>query len=148
MKFSNSVEYAIHGLIYLAKANSSTTVLITDIASQIAVPEAYLRKIFQQLTKAGLVLSLRGSHGGFSLARAPVAISLKDIVEAIEGSLPVYTCLRSQRHCSLSSVCPVKHSFDEARAAMGKVLQKTTLHTILTALATQPDMQDWLKVII
>jgi Rrf2 family protein len=146
MKFSNSVEYAIHGLIYIGKAGPSNPVLITDIAQSIAVPEAYLRKIFQQLAKSGIVTSLRGAHGGFTLSRLPNEISLKDIVESIEGSLPLYTCLKAQRHCNLENDCPVKKCFDEARDSMAKVLQATTLKTILSTLSSGAKTTDWLKV--
>jgi Rrf2 family transcriptional regulator, iron-sulfur cluster assembly transcription factor len=117
VQFSLSIEYAIHGLVYLASAGSDAATMVGDIAKATSVPESYLRKVFQLLAKAGLVASHRGVKGGFSLARVPAEITLKDVVEAIDGSLPAYTCLKTARGCSLDEACPVSGAFASKRSA-------------------------------
>ncbi|MFW6181285.1 MAG: RrF2 family transcriptional regulator, partial [Spirochaetota bacterium] len=91
MRFSTGLEYAIHGLVYLATVPPGKAVLISEVASAIGVSETYLRKVFQQLSRSGILHSQRGVGGGFWLAREPGEITLKDVVDAIDGSLPVYT---------------------------------------------------------
>ncbi|HUV07575.1 MAG TPA: Rrf2 family transcriptional regulator, partial [Spirochaetia bacterium] len=135
-----------HGLIYMAKAPLNSTALITDIAGAISVPEPYLRKIFQQLVKRGIVTSQRGSRGGFHLARDPGQITLKEIVEAIDGSLPIYTCLKIQRNCSMSSACPVQSVFEKARLKMAEVLEGTSIKDLLEEITGNPDETSWLRV--
>ena len=81
-----SVEYAILGLIYLAK-NSDRTVKITEIAEQENIPASFLQKIFQKLSKAKLVKASFGPHGGFILAQSSDKITLKNIMLVMESEI-------------------------------------------------------------
>ncbi len=146
MKFSASIEYAIHGLIYLANGPAGKTTLIADVAKAIEVPEAYLRKVFQQLVRSGIVTSQRGARGGFFLAHEPSRISLKEVVESIEGSLPLYSCLKEQRRCTLGPYCPVREAFDEARERMAEVLEATSIKNLRDELSKHTNEISWLRV--
>ena len=146
MKFTTSIEYAIHGLIFLVKVPAGKATLITDIAKAIEAPEAYLRKIFQQLTHGGIVNSQRGARGGFYLSREPEKISLKDIVVAIDGSLPEYTCHKDRRSCGITQNCPVKEAFDLAQVKMAEVLDATSLRNLQNDLLNHGQEANWLKV--
>ena len=123
MKFSNSIEYAIHALVYLARKPTESPVLVADVAKTISVSETYLRKVFQQLSRSSIVNSQRGAKGGFLLARPATAITLKDIVESIDGELPTFTCLKIKRHCSMQLDCAVHRAFAEAKQKMADVPQ-------------------------
>jgi len=146
MKFSTSIEYAIHGLIYLAKAPAGMPVLTSEIGRATSVPEAYLRKVFQQLGRSGMVTSQRGARGGFRLARDAGQISLKDVVESIDGSLPMYTCLKELRGCTLGLPCPVHSAFEEARHRMAEVLEATSIEDLLVDITRQEPVVEWLQV--
>jgi len=146
VQFSMSIEYAIHGLIYLARAPEGQTVLLGDIASSIKVPKEYARKIFQQLTRKGLVTARRGAGGGYRLARPAAEVTLLEVVEAIEGSLPVYSCLSQTRHCRLSLSCPLKEVFDRAREKMAEVLRDATLAQVAQGIVENRREHSWLKV--
>jgi Rrf2 family protein len=142
--FSTSIEYAIHGLVYLAVTKSDSPVLVGDIAKAIRVPESYLRKVFQFLVRAGLVASHRGAKGGFSLARDPGEITLRDAVEAIDGTLPFYSCMKAQRKCSVTESCPVSEAFDAARQRMAEVLEATSIRDLARGIAKRS--ANWIKV--
>jgi Rrf2 family transcriptional regulator, iron-sulfur cluster assembly transcription factor len=144
MQFSTSIEYAIHGLVYLAVNGSETATLVGDVATAIKVPDSYLRKVFQLLVRGGLVTSQRGAKGGFVLARDPARITLKDVVEAIDGSLPLYTCMKAKRKCSALEACPVSAAFEEARNKMAEVLGGTTLESLAKGISHRA--VGWLKV--
>jgi Rrf2 family protein len=146
MKFSNSIEYAIHGLIFLSTVPAGTATQITDVAKAIKVPEAYLRKVFQELTRRGILSSQRGVRGGFYLSGDPENISLKDVVEAIDGSLPMYGCLRDRRSCSITLECPVKEAFEEARQKMAEVLDATSIKGLREDLKKHRQEAAWLAV--
>lgn len=144
MRFSSSVEYAIHGLVFLASRRGGDPVLVGEVAGAIKVPESYLRKVFQVLARAGLVRSQRGVRGGFVLGREPAAVSLADIVEAIDGSLPQYECMKARRKCSMGEACPVSAAFEEARKKMAEVLGRTTLKSLAGGIARRSP--SWLAV--
>jgi Rrf2 family iron-sulfur cluster assembly transcriptional regulator len=87
MRFSLQVQYAICGSFDLAYNGGGAPVQIRVISERQAIPARYLEQIFQRLRRAGLVLSKRGPGGGYTLARAPEEISLREIIEALEGPL-------------------------------------------------------------
>ncbi|MBW2543271.1 MAG: Rrf2 family transcriptional regulator [Deltaproteobacteria bacterium] len=87
MRFSLQVQYAICGSFDLAYNGGGAPVQIRVISERQAIPARYLEQIFQRLRRAGLVQSKRGPGGGYTLARAPAEISLREIVEALEGPL-------------------------------------------------------------
>lgn len=87
MRFSLQVQYAICGSFDLAYNGGGKPVQIRVISERQAIPVRYLEQIFQRLRRAGLVHSKRGPGGGYTLARAPDAISLREIIEALEGPL-------------------------------------------------------------
>jgi Rrf2 family protein len=144
MQFSSSIEYAIHGLVFLAVNGSDSATLAGDVAKAIKVPESYLRKVFQSLVRGGLVSSQRGVKGGFTLAREPARITLRDVVEAIDGSLPLYSCMKVKRGCTALEACPVSAAFEEARKKMAEVLEATTLASLTQGVSTRSP--GWLKV--
>jgi len=146
MQFSVSIEYAIHGLIFLARNGGEKAMLLGDIASGIKVPKEYMRKIFQMLTRSRLVTGRRGAGGGYRLARPAEELTLRDVVEAVEGSLPLYGCLHLRRNCELALSCPVRKAFDSAREKMAEVLQGTTIAELAREIAENRREHSWLKV--
>jgi len=88
MNISSRCEYACRALLELAgSAEGNLPTPSVVIAERRHIPEKYLVHILLQLKRAGLVRSMRGSHGGYILAKAPNEISLLDIVEAIDGPI-------------------------------------------------------------
>ena len=85
MRFSHQVQYAICGVFDLAYNGRGEPVQIRVISERQAIPGRYLEQIFQRLRRAGLVTSKRGPGGGYTLSRSPARITLRDVVEAVEG---------------------------------------------------------------
>ena len=92
MQFSVGVEYALHCLLYLTEMPAGRTVGIRDLAVYQGVSETYLSKVFTKLKKSGIVKSIPGVNGGYELIRSPESISFWDVVEAIEGTAPLFQC--------------------------------------------------------
>jgi Rrf2 family nitric oxide-sensitive transcriptional repressor len=130
MKFSKSTELAIHGLWMLAK-NRPDLLLISEMADAQHVSNSYLAKVFQKLARKGLVRSTRGKRGGFTLARNPAAISVGDVVRAIEADEPLYDCMDVGRGCKGRPACLLRDVFREAEQVMYEVLQKTSLADLM-----------------
>ena len=87
VRFSLQVQYAICGAFDLAYNGQGEPVQIRVISQRQAIPARYLEQIFQRLRRAGLVVSKRGPGGGYTLSRPPRQITLREVVEAVEGSL-------------------------------------------------------------
>jgi len=98
LKMSEAVSLAMHGIVYLAE-NPEGPVSVADIAHQLNSSEHHLSKVFQRMTKAGLVKPRKGRRGGFVLARAAGSITLLEVYEAIEGPLRIDECLLNRRIC-------------------------------------------------
>ena len=92
MQFSIGVEYAMHCLLYMVDIPSGKSVGVKELAKYQGVSETYLSKIFTKLRKSGITKSTPGVKGGYELARPAENISFWDIVEAIEGTAPLFQC--------------------------------------------------------
>jgi Rrf2 family protein len=88
MRVSLQAQYAISGLFDLAYNGRGAPVQVRVIGERQGIPARYLEQIFQRLRRAELVTGKRGPGGGYVLARAPGAITLREIVEAVEGPAP------------------------------------------------------------
>jgi len=87
MRLSLQVQYAVCGIFDLAYNGQGDPIQIRVIGERQGIPARYLEQIFQRLRRAQLVQSKRGPGGGYTLARRPAEITLRDIVEAVEGPL-------------------------------------------------------------
>ena len=87
MRLNRGVEYGIEGLTYLARAGADRALLLREVSRATAIPETFLSKIFQRLVRNGLIRSRRGFRGGFHLARPASQITLREVVEALQGPI-------------------------------------------------------------
>ncbi len=87
VRFSLQVQYAICGVFDLAYNGRGEQVQIRVISERQMIPSRYLEQIFQRLRRAGLVTSKRGPGGGYTLSRLPARITLREVIEAVEGSI-------------------------------------------------------------
>ncbi len=93
MELTRKGEYAIRGMIYLAQQPPGKVSLISEIALACDVPQTFLAKIFQSFAKIGIINSSRGTGGGFVLGRPAASITLRQVVEAVEGPIVPNRCL-------------------------------------------------------
>lgn len=100
MQIPRKVDYAIRAAIYLAAQDPEKTCSSGEIAENQGIPRKFLEKIIQNLTRSGLVKSKRGSDGGYSLARPTHEITLRDIIEAVEGPITL-NVLMDERNTGL-----------------------------------------------
>jgi Rrf2 family protein len=87
MRLSLQVQYAVCGVFDLAYNGQAAPVQIRVIGERQGIPPRYLEQIFQRLRRAHLVISKRGPGGGYTLSRPAAEITLRDVVEAVEGPL-------------------------------------------------------------
>ena len=135
MQVTRAVEYAIIGLLYLAKQPADRTVMIDEISEQERIPKSFLAKIFQSLAKGGFVLSHRGAGGGFSLAKPADEINLLQILNCIESAFALQKCVTIDPECVVShdrlTSCALCGVFAEAQSRVNEVFVRTTLQDLL-----------------
>lgn len=120
-------DYAIRGMVYLAMKPMDRMSLISEMASAIDVSQALLAKIFQNISKVGLVKSYRGVGGGFMLGRPAEEISMLEIVEAVEGPIILNRCLLRPGTCGRDAECTVHPVWREVQEKMREILGNVTL---------------------
>ena len=139
MRFSHQVQYAICGVFDIAYNGRGAPVQIRVISERQAIPSRYLEQIFQRLRLAGLVTSKRGPGGGYTLSRLPERITLRDVVEAVEG--PFADTLRMKPD-SPRDPTPYRPDFLWPLLAdrFGSVLDETSL-AVLCDAATRAEVE-------
>ena len=89
MKLSSKGRYGVRAIFDIAFHNEGRATQIKDIAERQAIPPRFLEQIFQDLKRAGLVVSKRGPRGGYQLARTASEIRLGDVIRAVEGPIAI-----------------------------------------------------------
>ena len=124
--FSKACEYGIRAMIYIARRSAeSERVGIKDIAKSIDSPEPFLAKILQDLSRKGLVQSVKGPSGGFYLEKAGLQVSLAQVVSAIDGDQLFTGCGLGLKVCSEKNPCPIHDEFKAIRNKLKLMLEKT-----------------------
>ena len=135
MQVTRAGEYAIIGLLYLARQPDNRTVMIDEISDAERIPKSFLAKIFQSLAKGGFVLSHRGAGGGFTLAKPAPEISLLDILQCVEGAFALQKCVSDDPECVVASdrmpSCTLCAIFGEAQSRVNEVFSRTSLEDLL-----------------
>lgn len=137
MKYSQSTELAIDSLFFMATRGPQNDFSVEEVAQAQHVSVSYLAKIFQQLVKAGLLRSHRGSKGGYALGRLPAQITLRDISVVFEGSSPLYECNANAKRCALGPKCLILATFSEAEKKMQEVLAGVSLQDVVNHSANE-----------
>ncbi|MEK6716068.1 MAG: Rrf2 family transcriptional regulator [candidate division NC10 bacterium] len=133
MKLTRGGEYGIRGVLYLAQQDNGKISMLSAIAKAQDVPPRFLAKIFQALARAGIVRSYRGAKGGFSLARRAAEITIKDVIEAIEGPIYLNVCLVGPGECTRDKICPMHRVWEEAQEKMMGVLARANFADLVKA---------------
>ncbi len=109
MKLINrDVDYAARALVFMARANKPT-VSVAEMSGKVGVAGPFLRKIMQKLAKAGVVHAVKGKGGGFAMARRPEAVTLRRLIDVLQGPLKLNDCVFRQRICQNHSGCVLRH---------------------------------------
>ncbi len=127
MQVTRASEYAMLGLLALARRPEGAVAMVDALAQEEGVPATFLGKIFQSLAKAGIVKSARGSGGGFSLLRPASAITVLEVIEAVEGPIAFQRCLEPEADCTHMGGCALCGLFTEAQDRVKEVFARTSV---------------------
>jgi FeS assembly SUF system regulator len=129
IRMSKLTDYAIVLLAHLARVEGTLTA--QALAARSRVPLPTVSKLCKELSRAGLVISHRGRHGGYSLARPAESISVAAVVEALEGPIALTECVTpGGEPCGIESTCVTKASWDPVSRAIHSALENLPLSAI------------------
>ncbi len=133
MRYTTKTEYGLVCMAYLAKHPEVTRVTIRQIAEKENYPVPYLEKILQALRQAGLVISHQGNQGGFSLGRPASEITLRQIIDALEGSTFDVFCAPDTREdivCTHFCLCGIKPVWRKTKQILDSFYDAITLEML------------------
>jgi Rrf2 family protein len=126
---SQTTEYALRVIVHLATLGGAPATT-HQIAVATQIPEGYLAKVLQGLSRVGLIRSQRGLHGGSVLAKAPQEITIHDIVQSVDPIQRIRTCpLGLKSHGA--NLCPLHRRLDEAMARVEQAFRESTIADLL-----------------
>ncbi len=128
MRLSSMADYAVVTMSAAARHCGGARASAAQLAKETGLPVPTVQKLVSRLTAAGLLRSVRGVGGGLQLARPAAAISLADIVEAVEGPIALTACVEAGRHdCALEDCCSVRPHWPAVNDALRGVLAEVPL---------------------
>lgn len=146
MKLGDGVEQAIHSVVMLAGLAPDGVVSAAALAEFHEVSPSNLLKHLQALSGAGILQALPGPKGGYRLARPPAAITLLDVVLAVEGAAPAFRCKEIRRRGPnplparlLSKPCSISAAMLRAERVYRAELRRVTIAEILADVAAMDD---------
>ena len=128
MRLSSMADYAVVTMCAAARHCGSARISAAELAEETGLPSPTVQKVVSLLSRAGLLRATRGAGGGLQLARPAAAITLADIVEAVEGPIALTPCVERGRHdCALESCCSLRPHWGIVNEALRGALANVPL---------------------
>jgi len=131
MRLSTRSRYGVRLMLALAVNKQKKPVFLKDIAGSEEISEKYLSQIIIPLKAKGLVTTFRGAHGGYLLSKPASEISLRDIIEPLEGDLCLVDCVNNPGVCDRSNECATREVWDELSSLLLNFLDTFTLEDLI-----------------
>ena len=131
MKLSTRTRYGIRAILELAQNYGKGPVQLKIVARNQGISVKYLEQLMAMLKSAGIVSSVRGSKGGYILARSPDQIKLSDCFNCLEGPVVTVECVENNNYCPRISDCIAREVWAEIQKAVMGVLESMTLQNLL-----------------
>jgi Rrf2 family iron-sulfur cluster assembly transcriptional regulator len=126
MRLTRACEYAIRCVLFLSALEKGTVASKKEIARAMDIPNQFLGKIAQQLSRSGIIEIIQGPKGGFRLSISTEKLSLLDVIEAVMGEIFLNDCIFRPDSCERSSTCAVHMVWQKARNQLRETLREAT----------------------
>ena len=137
IRFAKLTDYGLVLMAVMARDGAASTHTARDLASASRLPLPTVSKVLKQLLQSGLLVSHRGTKGGYGLAKVPAEISVADIVTAMEGPIALTECSTDTTGlCDLERSCPTKANQRVITEVMRAALEKVALADLARPMAT------------
>jgi len=122
LRLSKKADYALMAMKHLAQKPGAPSTSARDIAEQYDIPIELMAKVLQRLVRTGLLVSTQGTRGGYMLSRPAAAISVADVIQAIDGPLSVTACSTEKHDCEQYSKCSIRDPLWQIRERIAETL--------------------------
>ncbi|HAT2066632.1 TPA: Rrf2 family transcriptional regulator [Legionella pneumophila] len=130
MQLTQFTDYSLRALIYMALKKGSCT--IKDITDAYSISNNHLIKIIHNLSKMGLIKTIRGKNGGILMAASPETINLGQLIMELEPNFDLVPCFNKEKaNCCIAPACKLKSVLYEAQRAFLQILEQYTLADVL-----------------
>ena len=137
MHISTKGRYGLRILLDVALHGKQGPVALRDISRRQQISQKYLWQVINPLKLAGLLRATRGAHGGYVLSKSPTRISIRDIVEILEGPVSVVGCVQAPGTCDRSATCTARDAWVEVEAKIKESMDGITLQYLIDRQAAQ-----------
>jgi Rrf2 family protein len=131
LKLSTRARYGVRLMVALAFNYDKGPVFLKDVAKGENISEKYLSLIIIPLRRIGLVISIRGAHGGYLLARDPSQITMKEIIDVLEGDCSLVDCVRNPSTCPRVPICASHDIWEIIGKKISETLNSVTLDMLV-----------------
>jgi len=132
MRLSTRARYGVRLMLELALNYNKGNTLLKNIAKKEGISEKYLSHLVIPLKARGLIVSSRGAHGGYRLAKLPSDINLKSVVQTLEGGLSLVECVDNPSICGRVSNCPTRTVWEILDKKISDTLSLITLEDLIS----------------
>ena len=127
LRLSKKADYALMAVKHLAEKPGAPSTSAREIAEQYGIPLELMAKVLQRLVRAGLLVSTQGTRGGYILSRPSTAVSVADVIEAIDGPVTVTACSTEKHDCEQYSKCSIRDPLWQIRERIAATLGTVTI---------------------
>jgi len=127
LRLSKKADYALMAVRHLALPDEPSSTSAREIAEQYDIPLELMAKVLQRLVRAGLLISTQGTRGGYTLSRMPAAISVSDVMQAIDGPFTVTACSTDNHDCDQYDKCSIRDPLWKIRERIAATLNTVTI---------------------
>ncbi|MGQ9625977.1 MAG: RrF2 family transcriptional regulator [Anaerolineae bacterium] len=133
MRFSAREQYGLRAMAKLAQCYGQGPVPLAEVAQAEDISLDYLEQVVIPLRRAGLLVSLRGARGGYSLAKEPASVTVGEIIRALEGTIVPIKCVTEEQcaPCDRQETCVTRSVWEKVRDILAKTLDSTTLSDLI-----------------
>lgn len=138
MELTRQADYAVRIVLDLAARADHGVVRSDEVARRQLIPRAYFTKVVQELVRAGYLRTRRGANGGVQLLQDPASITLRQVIEAIEGPIYLNRCLVRSGECPLDRTCAVHPVWHHIQDVLTRELDAVTFAALAASRAASP----------
>jgi Rrf2 family protein len=131
MKISTKIRYGTRAMVELASHYGEGPLELKEIAKKESISIKYLEQVIIPLRTAGFVKSVRGSKGGYRLAKPPSEISLNDLIDILNGPVNLMECIKDPKACQRVPYCVTRDVWREISEAIDKIFHSVTLEDMV-----------------
>jgi Rrf2 family protein len=146
LRLSKKADYALMAMRHLAVRPDAPSASAREIAEQYDIPVELMAKVLQRLARRGLLTSHQGTRGGYRLSRSSAAISVADIIQAIDGPLTVTACSTEAENCGQYAKCSVRDPLWRIKDRILLALAECSLQEVATEPPITEPTRDTLHV--